>query len=252
MSSYSSIVENRMSSALIMEDDMDWDIRIKDQVVDYARGVRSFLNQTEASATHSPYGDGWDVLWMGRCNDRFVDAKADGREIFAIENDATVPLLKNLRVDDGRDMLDGFPDNTRLVHRVEDPICTFAYAVSLQGARKILYKLSIEGLQFNFDNALSWWCTDSAREYGQQCIGATPTYFSQHRIKSGSVSRNSDNFEEQGFSDQAYTHAIRWSTRMNVDKLLRGETDFSDTYPDYLTPPTPEEQRDEGDGRGFD
>jgi len=34
------IVEEGYSSALIIEDDMDWDVRLKNQLVQFARGAR--------------------------------------------------------------------------------------------------------------------------------------------------------------------------------------------------------------------
>lgn len=234
------VVEKRMSSVLILEDDMDWDVRIKDQMPDFARGVRTFYNATDNHMTHSPYGDGWDVLWVGKCVDKWLPDKTGDREIFVIENDETVPLLQNMDAGDGRDMLAqlGLPEHTRIVHRMEDPICTFGYAVSYQGARKILYSLSVGGLAWNFDNALSWWCTDQTRAWSQECIGVTPTLFSHHRVKS-SISRNSDNFEDQGVVEEAQTKTIRISVKNNIEKIIKGESDiraFKDSYPDDMQP----------------
>jgi len=85
------MVENNIGSALIMEDDADWDIRLRDQLVDFAKASRVLndraeqqrpleLNHTsEGTVIHfediadeqpsagsdSPYGSSWDVLWLG-------------------------------------------------------------------------------------------------------------------------------------------------------------------------------------------
>lgn len=236
----SRIVEKRIESALILEDDMDWDIRIKSQMPDFARGVRQFMNASDSQMTHSPYGDGWDVLWVGKCVEKWQPDRAGDRDIFVIENDETVPLTKTMEWRDGRNMLRqlGLPEHSRIVHRVEDPLCTFGYAVSYEGARKILYSLSVAGLAWNFDNALSWWCTDQERAWKQECIGVTPTLFSQHRIKSNNgVSRNSDNDENTGLDGEAHTKTIRISVKNNIEKLILGETDISnlkDSYPDSM------------------
>ncbi|CAN8096967.1 unnamed protein product [Discula destructiva] len=91
MNAIQEIVKRNLSSALIMEDDADWDIRIKDQLRDFATatnaltqplaGISTFADPTYpqptddstleldfhqlprvASPTKSPYGDQWDLL----------------------------------------------------------------------------------------------------------------------------------------------------------------------------------------------
>jgi len=52
-----SILDNHLSSALIMEDDVDWDIRIKSQMIEFAKGVRSVSQIPLQSDQSSPYGD---------------------------------------------------------------------------------------------------------------------------------------------------------------------------------------------------
>ena len=88
-----------------MEDDADWDVRIKSQVRDYAKGSQmllqplkgttdKFLDPTHdghhgrgatnfyldefskvCEANTSPYGDvdRWDLLWLGHCGGHFPD-----------------------------------------------------------------------------------------------------------------------------------------------------------------------------------
>ncbi|KAJ8126256.1 hypothetical protein O1611_g7380 [Lasiodiplodia mahajangana] len=58
------IVEEGLESALIMEDDMDWDVRLKTQLKQIAEGARHVMPSNEPSS--SPYGAGWDVLWLGQ------------------------------------------------------------------------------------------------------------------------------------------------------------------------------------------
>src|ERR1700712_3532369 len=60
MNVYQKIVHEKVSSAMIFEDDADWDVALKMQLVQFARGSRFILNTTESEATHSPYGDDWD------------------------------------------------------------------------------------------------------------------------------------------------------------------------------------------------
>lgn len=92
-----------ISTALILEDDADWDVRIREQLQDFALSARALtqpLSENPSSYAdntfpvpqgpdalpaadllfdnlpstippkHSPYGDNWDVLWVGHCGMR--------------------------------------------------------------------------------------------------------------------------------------------------------------------------------------
>lgn len=205
---------------------MDWDIRLKSQLADFARGSRSLLNITDSTKTHSPYGDGWDVLWVGLCRDSLAE---DDPRIFIIKDDASVPNFANLRAAH-EPHLKEHGEHSRLVHMSGGPICSFAYAVSNQGAQKLLYGLAVKELQGIFDNALSWWCTDHSQD--AKCISAQPTYFFHHR-PAGKASKASD---IQDFGDSTYekghTQNMRWSTKINLEKLILNQTDYEDSYPD--------------------
>jgi hypothetical protein len=102
-------VRQNLSTALIIEDDVDWDIRIKSQLRDYALSSQALLQPLTASSavyadptypspdgssimppdiyfdalpstkapTTSPYGDGWSVLWLGHCGVIFPSSKVE-------------------------------------------------------------------------------------------------------------------------------------------------------------------------------
>lgn len=97
------MTENNITTALILEDDSDWDVRIKSQMRNFARASRLLLqplpgnvdqfldptypqpsegdsstnfdvdNFATTRPTSSPYGDieRWDILWLGHCGCRF-------------------------------------------------------------------------------------------------------------------------------------------------------------------------------------
>lgn len=105
MNAIQEIVRRNLSSALILEDDVDWDVRIKDQLRDFALSSRALTQPllresdypyadvtyphpsegdshnldrsspdilfTELPPTQpprsSPYGDNWALLWLGQC-----------------------------------------------------------------------------------------------------------------------------------------------------------------------------------------
>ena len=55
----------------IFEDDADWDVVLKSQLARFARGSIWLLNtgSTHVPQVDSPYGPGWDLLWLGHCGD---------------------------------------------------------------------------------------------------------------------------------------------------------------------------------------
>ncbi|KAB2574511.1 hypothetical protein BFW01_g4157 [Lasiodiplodia theobromae] len=57
------------SSALIMEDDADWDVRIHEQAALVAEAVRN-LTVPRTETREWPWGEDWDVLWLGHCGER--------------------------------------------------------------------------------------------------------------------------------------------------------------------------------------
>ena len=219
------VVEKGYSSALILEDDADWDIRIKAQLNEFARGSRFLLGNTTSANTHSPYGDGWDVLWVGLCHDSLPE---DDLRVYVVTNDQSVPLVKHLLMNNP-EMLEAYPPHSRIIHMAGGPICTYAYAVSLRGAQKILYALSVKELRGIFDNALAWWCQKN--DQAGLCISANPTYFYSHLFAGGAGKSSDINVAGPKF-DKAETKNIRWSTRLNIEKMLRGESNYIDSYPD--------------------
>ena len=226
------IVEKGISSALIMEDDVDWDIHLKSQLNDFAHGTRFLQNQSSADPTHSPYGDGWDLLWLGHCHDTIDEA--DNRT-YVIQDDPTVPAVDQLLLNNP-ELLKQWPDHSRVVHVVGKPICTFAYALSYKGAQKILWALSVKELRGLFDNALSWWCT--GKDQNGLCLDAHPAYFAQHRAVGGPGKNSDNNPKLKTELDKAETKNIRYSTRLNIEQLITGRTDYFDSYPRFLEIPS--------------
>lgn len=237
------IVDEDLESALIMEDDMDWDVRLRSQLEDVARGSRMLLDSNEPNP-HSPYGDGWDVLWIGHCGEPFPETLDENKDKpddhpgvqymkkkYVIENDLTVPPP---------DKTTGFQDfqahpHTRWVHISAAPICTFAYAVSQQGARKLLFDLSVDHLLGAYDNALAGLCRRSVAAAGEgegaggdrgldtRCVSVTPPVFFHHKAR-GPVAGDSDIQDVGGdaFREKGTTENIMWSARNNIRNMIMG------------------------------
>ena len=258
------VVAQNLSSALIMEDDLDWDVRIKDQLTDFAAGVRAltqplkgnpnkyvdptFVSRkltrqfeplgydlTPSSApvtavpTLSPYGDNWDVLWLGHCGVGFSAKQSripKGRYI--IRNDETVPAYKYFETLSGP-MLDEikaqYKEHTRIIHHAAGPICTFAYAVSQRGARKILQEIGIDSFTGPIDNLLQQFCERHT------CLVSQPQYFSTWRA-AGHGERDSDlnEFSKGKFREEGFSENIRQSVRLNSHYLIDGRPPYRDQY----------------------
>lgn len=148
----------------------------------------------------------------------------------AIENDVTVPPPEKTT-----GMIDFHAHPyTRFVHVSAAPICTFAYALSQAGARKVLFDLSVDHLTGAFDNALAGLCRRSVssvgvedsgdgRGLGTRCISVTPPLFFHHKAK-GPVFGDSDiqNVESSDMRDQGTTENIMWSARNTIRNMLMG------------------------------
>ncbi|KAF6221427.1 hypothetical protein HO133_002283 [Letharia lupina] len=138
-----SILDNNLSSALILEDDADWDVSLKNQLTQFALGTRHILDAPTSSEPLSPYGDGWDMLWLGHCAQN-KPTKPFSR--FIIANDTTVrPAGHRWHLWNPEPTLTyDLPHNrtTRVVYRSAGGMCSYAYALSYTGAQKLLYYLS--------------------------------------------------------------------------------------------------------------
>ncbi|KAI9799162.1 MAG: hypothetical protein M1833_004202 [Piccolia ochrophora] len=225
-----SMLDNDISTALILEDDVDWDVRLKSQLINFARGARFIRNTPESAPTLSPYGDDWDVLWLGHCGEHFP---ANDSRRFVISGDPSVPAYQNTYQPENDMQKESFPEHTRIVHTSDAPICTFAYAVSRRGAQKIMYALSVAKLEGNFDNALAWFC--QAKTLGARCVSVQPTYFFHHRPagtsrKDSDINRWGEDNEVQ--REVGFTENIRWSVRLNMEQIITNTGTYHDQYPD--------------------
>ena len=142
MNAAASILDNNLSSALILEDDADWDVSLKTQLTQFALGSRHILNASTSSEPQSPYGDGWDMLWIGHCAQ---SRPTQPFSRFIIANDTTVrPAGHRWHLWNPEPTLTyDLPHNrtTRVVYRSAGGMCSFGYALSYTGARKYISEL---------------------------------------------------------------------------------------------------------------
>ena len=149
------VIMQDYETALILEDDVDWDVRIKEQMVKIAPTVRGFVGVHDVSENDEvPYGNGWDIFWIGHCREAIDDSRgALARlELF----DDTRPTSENYTGWGKGDMWK-LKEDHRAVQWATDPLCTFAYAVSKSGAGKVLEWVGV-GNGEAFDVKLMWGC----------------------------------------------------------------------------------------------
>lgn len=225
---------------------MDWDTRLKSQLPTIARGIKQLLPSPDSRPSSSPYGSDWDLLWLGHCGEVFPELLDENKEKpptdmgiqymsrkFVIPNDPTVPDLDKVT---GIIDFKKHPAHTRFVHITGAPICTFAYALSNRGARKVLFDLSVDHLTAPFDNALAGLCRRSVSSYGvddpvlagdhgldTKCISVTPPIFFHHKAK-GAINADSDiqTVANGEIREHGTTENIVWSARNNLRNTIMG------------------------------
>ncbi|KAK1753970.1 family 25 putative glycosyltransferase [Echria macrotheca] len=290
MDALQQIVERNLTSALILEDDADWDVRIKSQLQVFAQAARAFTQPvgtsgskpvsrmyTSAPGEQSPlefslsqlpkdlkpkvtaYGDDWDVLWLGHCGTEFPKRPSTAEEDpekgqtsiptdpsqrppllrVVIPNDPTVPGLDDMKAHPFalRDaMADEYPAHTRVVHASSGTTCTQAYAVSQQGARKLLWRFGLQTLTNGWDFMLKDWCDGAyvdADGRAPVCVTVQPPLFSHHFGSGGAsdISAPGGGFINK---EKELTPYLRLSVRLNMGRLVRGGGmgDLVDQFPD--------------------
>ncbi|KAK3381232.1 hypothetical protein B0H63DRAFT_475134 [Podospora didyma] len=290
------VIEQKLTSALILEDDADWDLRIKLQLQVFAQAAKAFTQSTTKAGhplaelyphdkptelgvdlplTHlpsstnralTPYGDNWDVLWLGHCGTEFParppiatvpDDSSSGPPPshrppllrVVIPNDGTVPGPSHLRahpfaLPDA--MADLYPPHTRIVHASSATTCTQAYAVSQQGARKLLWQFGLQSLTTGWDLMLRDWCdgqyatgetkgSSGNSGGGKQpiCVTVQPPLFSHHFGKGAAsdITAPGGGFVNK---DKEMTPYVRLSTRLNMGRMVGGARfeELVDQFPD--------------------
>ncbi|KAL8936646.1 MAG: hypothetical protein Q9211_004090 [Gyalolechia sp. 1 TL-2023] len=214
------IVNNRLSSALIFEDDADWDVSFRSQLLNFATGSQWLLNTPAGHTPHSPYGDDWDLLWLGHC--ALSPFKTDPRRVLFENDPSTTPFKHRFNLGEIPDMTH-YDNTTRIMYATNGGTCLYAYALSYRGAQKILFHLSMSYYNRPVDFGIHDMCEDEARNF--RCIGVFPQMVDSHR-GAGSSSKDSDiSHAQEQVRKKGFSYNIVRSTRLNVGHLIDGDID---------------------------
>jgi hypothetical protein len=242
--SFIRMVKEEIQSALIFEDDADWDVNFKSQLVEFARGTRVLLH---ANSTHqettpnvedwittSPYGDDWDLLWFGHCGAK--NRENEDHLHYISHNDPTaIPRSmwgwRNRQPNIAPPLLQG--NNTRLIYEPVRGLCMFGYGLSLRGAKRLLYHQSIGGWATVSDRALQGMC--SRKSLGFKCLAPYPPLIGAHKPV-GPIAKESDRVNlteaQPGMREKAETGNIIFSTRLNMQRLVEGNEKLESQWPE--------------------
>ncbi|KAJ5786861.1 uncharacterized protein N7503_012073, partial [Penicillium pulvis] len=216
------IVEQGLGSGVIVEDDADWDLNIKTQLQSLALAVRG-LQGTRNTKTSSPYGDDWDILWLGHCG---LECKTN-LPYYESEDDLTVlephHFLPYWRDPPAIER----SDHSRMVCTVQDAVCTSFYAVSYHGAQKLLAALSVNpsglaeeiDIGAQIDVALGRMCGHGYL----RCFAPYPAITGIFR-SAGAAEKGSD-IHQEGAGDTVgfASWGMLYSTMLNVQRIFRGQ-----------------------------
>ena len=222
------IVDKGIGSAIIMEDDVDWDVTIKTQLQSLAVALQA-LQGAGPGAIRSPYGDDWDIIWLGHCGIQCHTNSA----FFLTPGDPTI-LPPHHFLPYWRDPPPfSRPDDTRLTCAASDGVCSVVYAVSHRGARKILSALSVNptGLAEQVDIGAQFDVS-----LGRMCGGNYLRCYTTYPSLTGGSATSSDihasgDSQEKGGSRPS-SFGVLYSTLLNVNRILSGEPTVHATWDD--------------------
>lgn len=217
------------NTALIMEDDVDWDVRLRqDQIPQTAYAIRELL----ASHTAGYYGNtnDWDIIWLGHCGDFFDASQGSALSIIKSYHDSAMPDLENLHPWT-RDFMRGIgasQNKQRLVHESVSPLCTFAYAITRIAAERVLTEFTISEPARDPEHPCKAYdvrLLEGCRDEGLRCITVNPELF-HHSSMVSEIARvsNGDTLMVEESSQEfveAPTNNIRCSARSSKWKEIR-------------------------------
>ncbi|KAI1093515.1 glycosyltransferase family 25 protein [Rostrohypoxylon terebratum] len=213
------VIASDFETAFIVEDDVDWDVRIKEEMRLVSDNVRAYTGVEEDD--RAPFGTSWDILWLGHCGSIITDDMV-GSRVYADDSRCETELYSGWSK---RFLRENLTEGHRQVQPSKLTVCTFGYGVTRRGARKMLPLLS-KGANEAYDVALSGYCSDRTLK----CIVVNPQLFNHYEPPrdSGYVSDvHVGDGQGQTSDDSNFENSM--GTTGNIMKSARCEALFYDT-----------------------
>jgi hypothetical protein len=163
-------VAQDLESALILEDDVDWDLSIKNSMKLLSNAIREFT--WTGKEDRSPYGHSWDVLWIGHGAE---PTRNDTRKLLYDDPSAPDPEKYISPIwwpSWSREFMDGLAPGKRAVQRGQHTDGSLGIAFSRRGAIKVL-NFAGKGQDTQFDTRLKNGC----KRKDLSCLTVTPELF---------------------------------------------------------------------------
>jgi hypothetical protein len=196
----SRVLDLNYSTALILEDDADWDVAIRQQTPAIANALR-----TITYGSVGPWGFNWDYMSLGHC----AAGPVPDDKYLVIDDNTTGPAAEfKTYAGPGKEL----KDHTRFVHGTGGTVCTYGYAVTRHGAKKLVDRLAVGGAPLDLD--FNGYCGN-----GLECYAVTPEIihhqrWTGHRVTSGGKLHGA---LEPGETSQKFTINIQHSARCNSE-----------------------------------
>ncbi|XDG07071.1 hypothetical protein ABKA04_006686 [Annulohypoxylon sp. FPYF3050] len=212
-------IASDLETAFIVEDDVDWDVRIKEEMRLVSDNVRAYTGAEEDDST--PFGTNWDVLWLGHCGSIITDDMA-GSRVYADASRCETELYSGWSK---RFLRENLTEGHRQVQPSKLTVCTFGFGVTRHGARKMLPLLS-QGGNEAYDVALSGYCNDRKLK----CIVVNPQLFNHYEPPRDSGYLSDVHVGDgQGQTSDDSNFEDSMGTTGNIMKSARCEALFHDT-----------------------
>lgn len=179
-------LDSGLQTVLILEDDVDWDVRLRRVQIPLAANAARMLFPSRRTLILKPithllrdhtqywgHDDAWDLLYLGHCGDYLNAISPNGPSkdrpvsfdgvAHIVYKDPTLPDRTDLHPFTQRlfDALD-LPMHSRALHRSSFPLCSFGYAVTRPAAQHLLEEFAPAKLRTDgpraFDVALLHAC----------------------------------------------------------------------------------------------
>ncbi|KAK9311540.1 hypothetical protein V1522DRAFT_417586 [Lipomyces starkeyi] len=166
MNTFKYIIDNKIETALIIEDDVDWDINIKAQLTAFAQALRtSRLRRpfTDEELERAPYGLDWDIMHLATSKANM--AATPRNKAFIKYNDpyrASSDVANNGCTGPNGWFCWGdimaytkLNETQRAIYPSYESVGLSAIAVSYRGAQRLLYYLSYKELVDTLDYSIA-------------------------------------------------------------------------------------------------